>query len=858
VHARHILNAVLRLPGYEGRIVNGNGDPIQRSPVRLEWELSLCESSGRDYRLALQCSQNKKVPLPVPLVIVDGSPSLYITESFIYEGPVLGGLDLTRGSLTLPAKALETQYGIALLERLSIPLPPRIAAMVRTIPLTAVFRCALETHGSEQLIVTLEARDERGCVNAVFDHKGWKNLTAESGCRAPGKKCANDIRLVRFDKRALRPAAKLLEALRVTWQGFGSEYWCKPVGKQFAEQFAAWVASIPADEGIALELDDTLDSLRGNPVTATVTLDLKEAEIDWFDLQIGLDVSDTTLTPAEVRLLLDAKGGYVRLGEKGWRRLQFQLSEEDERQLADIGLSARDLSSKPQRLHALQLAGKKAATRLLPEAYSQMIDRRAEEIRTRVMPPVPSSLQAILRPYQVQGFHFLAYLTENRFGGILADDMGLGKTVQTLAWLLWLRERPDFDGLPSLVVCPKSVTENWVAEAHRFAPGLEVAMVPRGDCTPKKLASLRKKAALLVINYSQLRLIDSLPELEWHAVVLDEAQYIKNPQSQTTQSASLLRAKYRVALSGTPIENRLLDLWSITHFTMPGLLGTRTAFSREYDQRSDALARQRLAARVRPFVMRRTKKEVASDLPERTEEDRLCVMEGEQARLYGAELKRARAALLKIETAAQLDKERFHILTSLLRLRQICCHPALVQQKSATAESAKLAALLDLLEPLMEEGQKVLVFSQFVEMLQLVRREVERRGWPHYMLTGETENRGKLVNEFQQADGGAVFLISLRAGGFGLNLTAASYVVLYDPWWNPAVENQAIDRTHRIGQTNKVMAYRLIAKESIEEKIRLLQQQKNALASDILGEDKFTQALTLDDFRFLLEDQPAP
>jgi SNF2 family DNA or RNA helicase len=265
------------------------------------------------------------------------------------------------------------------------------------------------------------------------------------------------------------------------------------------------------------------------------------------------------------------------------------------------------------------------------------------------------------------------------------------------------------------------------------------------------------------------------------------------------------------------------------------------------------LARRRLAARVRPFLLRRTKGQVARDLPDRIEEDLFCEIEGEQKSLYRAEIKAAQQLLLRIKTQKELAQQQFHFLTSLLRLRQICCHPRLLQPDS-TAPSAKTESLLEQLEPLMEEGQKVLVFSQFVQMLELLRPEIEKRKWPSFYLVGQTENRGELVRRFQAAEGPAVFLISLKAGGFGLNLTAASYVIVFDPWWNPAVENQAIDRTHRIGQTNKVIAYRLLIKNSIEEKIRELQRQKKSLAEDVLGEEKFAQSLTLDDLRFLLSD----
>jgi SNF2 family DNA or RNA helicase len=570
-------------------------------------------------------------------------------------------------------------------------------------------------------------------------------------------------------------------------------------------------------------------------------------------------VGDTTLTPEELNLLLKARGGYVRLGKKGWRRLHFDLTPEEDDQLARLGLSPRDFSGEPQRFHALQLADD-AAKRFLGPDRVETIQRRVSELKTRVTPPLPSCIRAEMRPYQTEGFHFLAYLTSNRFGGVLADDMGLGKTLQTLAWLAWLRETAaaanHSTANPSLVVCPKSVMDNWRSEAERFYPELRVRLW-RGE-RAAELSGARASADLIVMNYAQLRsLWPPIASMQWFAAILDEAQYIKNPDSQTAQAARALTAEYRLALTGTPIENRLLDLWSIFGFAMPGVLGNRAHFLRRFDAKDDPLARRRLAARVRPFLLRRAKSQVAKDLPDRVEEDLLCELEAEQQTLYRAELKRARQIILGLKTNQQLNQARFNILTSLLRLRQICCHPALVDNTLRGAESAKLSALMDLLEPLMEEGHKVLVFSQFVTMLQLIREKLAQRGWPFFYLAGDTENRGELVHEFQSAQGGAVFLISLKAGGFGLNLTAASYVVLFDPWWNPAVENQAIDRTHRIGQTSKVMAYRLLMRDSVEQKIRALQKQKAALADDVLGEERFAQSLTLDDLQFLFgEDRP--
>jgi SNF2 family DNA or RNA helicase len=394
--------------------------------------------------------------------------------------------------------------------------------------------------------------------------------------------------------------------------------------------------------------------------------------------------------------------------------------------------------------------------------------------------------------------------------------------------------------------------DNWCAEAERFLVGLRVRTWAASEL--HGFLDRLAEADLHVLSYNQLRLLgENLAAVRWLAVILDEGQYIKNPDSQTAQIARTLRAEHRLVLSGTPIENRLLDLWSLMAFAMPGLLGSRHQFAKLYDSTTDPFARRRLASRVRPFLLRRTKAQVAQDLPDRVEEDLLCEMEGEQQTLYRAELKRAQQLLLRVRTQEELNQERFHFLTSLLRLRQICCHPRLVKPDS-TAPSAKVESLLDQLEPLMDEGHKVLVFSQFVELLDLLQPVLAERRWPLFYLTGDTERRGELIERFQAAEGAAVFLISLKAGGFGLNLTAASYVVLFDPWWNPAVENQAIDRTHRIGQTNKVIAYRLLIKHSIEEKIRTLQKQKKTLAEDVLGEEKFAQALSLDDLRFLFGD----
>jgi hypothetical protein len=864
----NIIRHFLRIQSLESRVVGLDGQPLARPTEPLKWDLTPATDEEGDYRLRLVQADGSALP-PI-LCIFPGSPSLYLTANAVFKGPnpqeqVLDPLQENR----IPAPAIERASGLAFLQSLDLELPPRIRERVRKLPFQVAISCRLQPiypgSESEDCVVNVVGEASDG------HQQNWTGYNWLDTTRKLGRKANRDTDAITvYDWSLLNQIPPLLEPLGLKPSAYGGGLVTR-VTKRFPEVFAVWLKTIPPE--VQVQLAGDLASFTNADVAGSVKLDVTEAEIDWFDLRVVLNVSDTTLSGEEIKLLLNARGGYVRLAGKGWRRLQYDLSEDEDERLARLGLSPRELSAEPQRLHALQLADD-AAKNFLPEQQVEQIERRASELKARVAPDLPSRVTAELRPYQLEGFHFLAYLSTNRFGGILADDMGLGKTLQTLSWLLWLRdqglpasstEADETNGgkaksqspvtnhrLPNLVVCPKSVMDNWRAEADRFTSGLRVKVWP-----PSELEGFHEQlgdADLHVINYSQLRSLgESLVPIRWQAVILDEGQYIKNPNSQTAQVARALRADHRLVLSGTPIENRLMDLWSLMAFAMPGVLGSRTQFGKIYDAKGDPFARKRLSSRVRPFLLRRTKAQVAKDLPDRVEEDLYCEIEGEQKTLYRAELKRAQQLLLGIKTQKELAKQQFHFLTSLLRLRQICCHPRLVSPQSQL-DGAKAEALLEQLEPLMEEGHKVLVFSQFVELLELLKPLLEGRGWPMFYLAGETENRGKLVERFQTAEGAAVFLISLKAGGFGLNLTAASYVVLFDPWWNPAVENQAIDRTHRIGQTNKVMAYRLLIKNSIEEKIRELQKQKKALAEDVLGEAKFAQSLTLQDLQFLLAD----
>jgi hypothetical protein len=841
------LNGFFRMDAFASQLVNAEGKPFERSTEELRWHLEAATTGDDDYHLRLVRADGSVAP-PV-LFALEGRPTLYVTGGVIFPGPgEHAGLDRENA---IPAPALETRAGAEFLRSLGIGLPPRLESRVQIVPLHLAIVCEIEgrRESSEQCVVRMEARTPEG---DVMDHGAQEHWGSDRETRAKPAKLQDDGPIVLYDRTEILPPAAILHGMEMKWDAWFRR-WTTRVTKKFPEVFGRWLKSLPAS--VVVELKGELASFAQEPIAGSIRLDASETDVDWFDLRVVLDVEDTKLTSEEVKLLLNARGAYVRLSQKGWRRLEIKFSEDDEAQLARLGLTSRELTGEPQRLHALQLADG-AAKKFLPAQQYQRVERRASELKARVTPDVPAGIKAELRRYQRDGYHFLAYLSENRFGGILADDMGLGKTVQTLAWLLWLRARPSGNAPgPSLVVCPKSVTDNWRAEVVRFAPELRVRVWTASELSQFSYAI--GDADLHVINYAQLRALgEILPKVKWLAAILDEGQYIKNPASITARIACALRAEHRVVLTGTPIENRLLDLWSLMAFAMPGVLGNQTQFARLYDAKGDPLARKRLSARVRPFLLRRTKSQVAKDLPERIEEDLFCDIEGEQKTLYRAELKRAQQMLLRVKTQNELAKQQFNFLTSLLRLRQICCHAKLVKADSA-ATSAKVEALLEQLEPLIEEGHKVLVFSQFVDMLKIIREALEQRGWPLFYLAGDTENRGELVEQFQNLSGPAVFLISLKAGGFGLNLTAASYVVLFDPWWNPAVENQAIDRTHRIGQRQNVIAYRLLIKDSIEDKIRALQKKKSALAEDVLGEEKFAQSLTIEDLRYLLSDATA-
>jgi len=473
-------------------------------------------------------------------------------------------------------------------------------------------------------------------------------------------------------------------------------------------------------------------------------------------------------------------------------------------------------------------------------ALSSLLQRISNYDGLKTITP-PSTFKAELRPYQLEGLSWLDFIREFGLGGILADDMGLGKTIQTLAHVA-CEKKANRVTKPYLVICPTSVLPNWQSEIKKFAPTFKTLALTGADrmLDFKKIA----RADIVITTYPLVpRDIGALQEQDWQAVILDEAQYIKNPQTQVAQAVQLLRSEYRLCLTGTPIENHLGERWSKFNFLMPGFLRDLKTFNKTVrtpiEKQKNKFIQNHLAKKVRPFLLRRTKEVVAKDLPEKTEIIKSVELEGAQRDLYES-VRLAMYEKVKDALAEKgLARSQIVILDALLKLRQVCCDPRLVKLPTAkqVTSSAKLDQLLEMIDELVSEGKRILLFSQFTSMLGLIEPELDKRKIAYVQIRGDTKDRATPVKQFQNGKV-PLFLLSLKAGGTGLNLTAADTVIHYDPWWNPAVENQATDRAHRIGQKKKVFVFKLIAAGTIEEKMIELQEKKRKIANAIYGDEE--------------------
>jgi superfamily II DNA or RNA helicase len=622
---------------------------------------------------------------------------------------------------------------------------------------------------------------------------------------------------------------------------------------------------------VLLEREDVTVSITGTPAQYAETAetpvisvsahDSEQPHADWFDLSVNVTVDGQEVPLASLLAALAHGEDHLVLDSGTWFRLD-RPELQSLRRLLEEARSLQDPDSTGLRVTAYQAGLWEELVSLGVVAHQS--ERWSAAVGSLLgltevpRPEPPLKLQATLRPYQLEGYHWLSLLWDHQLGGILADDMGLGKTLQTLAMAVRAYEQGTLGGAagPLLIVAPTSVVATWASEVDRFCPDLAVVAVTETERrSGRSLADLVAGAHLVVTSYALLRIDEqAYRDLPWSGLVLDEAQFVKNSQAKTYQCARRLPAPFKLAITGTPLENSLMDLWSMLSITAPGLFPNPQRFSDLYrkpiesGQSPEQLAT--LRRRVRPLMLRRTKDQVAADLPPKVEQVLEVTLNPQHRRVYDKHLQRERQRVLGL--LGDLQKNRIAIFRSLTLLRQLSLDASLVdEQHAGKVRSSKIDVLLEQLREVVDEGHRVLVFSQFTGFLSLVRDRLDEDGIGYCYLDGRTRNRPRRIAEFTQGDA-PVFLISLKAGGVGLTLTEADYVFVLDPWWNPAAEAQAIDRAHRIGQTRTVMVYRMVATGTIEEKVVALQQRKRDLFARVVDDDAMTGgALTAEDIRGL-------
>ena len=582
--------------------------------------------------------------------------------------------------------------------------------------------------------------------------------------------------------------------------------------------------------------DDLVDvTVRDESVTPQMRV---SSGVDWLNLDMAFTAGGAAVREEELRACLEHGRRLVQLEDGTYAPVDPEKVGDVLMRMAEIYATAGMKDKLP-----LSQAGRvqdllKMVENAKVSASAKTLFAKLEDIDEIPSVAKPRTLKADLRPYQKDGYSWLVFLHELNSGGILADDMGLGKTIQTIALLLWAKGK--YKKKLNLVIAPTSVVPNWEREINKFAPSLKT-VVWQGPNRSQRAPEL-EKADVMITSYALLRRDEELLQaLDLRYVILDEAQHIKNPMSQTARSAKKLSSERRLALTGTPIENRLSELWSIFDFVSPGLLGRLKTFEERIARpidRGDMETAHRLRATIKPFVMRRVKSDVAADLPDKIEQEMIVPLAEEQAKLYKQILRQVRKSVLSEVEKKGISKSQIQILAALTRLRQVACDPRLMKLPDTdfdADDSGKLGALREIIDEAVDGGHRVLVFSQFVTMLTHIREALDQDGIRYEYLDGSTKDRLDKVDRFNDDPSVPVFLISLKAGGTGLNLTGADTVVHFDPWWNPAVEDQATDRAHRIGQTKNVNVYKLIAAGTVEEKILELSAKKRALMSNVLS-----------------------
>jgi superfamily II DNA or RNA helicase len=650
----------------------------------------------------------------------------------------------------------------------------------------------------------------------------------------PPEEGSKRARCIRVDIAAQQDAVSKLLDLGLSPDESGAHFTAR--ADQALSFWTEGLAELPETWDLFVPEDLVDTQIRTTTITAFAKV---SSGMDWLNVQLAFEADGVGVDRDELRRCLQEGKKYVRLEDGSFAAFDpNKVKSMLDREVELISAAGKD-GKLP-----LSQAGK--VQDLLGDLDDSKVTSKAQKLFAQLgsideiaKAKKPRTLKAKLRPYQEDGLSWLRFIHDIRSGGVLADDMGLGKTVQTIALLLAIKGKQK--KIRTLIVAPTSVVRNWEREIARFGPSLTVLMWHGADRWDSE--DTARDTDILITSYALMRRdIEFFKKLELDYAVLDEAQHIKNPTSATAHAAKKLPAERRLALTGTPIENRLSEIWSIFDFVSPGLLGPLDRFEQHFSrpiEAGDAKAARRLRAAIHPFILRRTKSEVAKDLPEKLEMDSICELIGDQRAVYTQLAREVRAQVFGEVDRVGLAKSQIQILAGLTKLRQASCDPRLLglPREFTDEDSGKLQALRELMQNAVDGGHKVLVFSQFVQMLKLIEKAMKEDGVRYEYLDGSTKDRSERIDHFQADPTVNAFLISLKAGGTGLNLTAADTVVHFDPWWNPAVEQQATDRAHRIGQTKVVTVYRLVAAGTIEEKILELKAKKRELVNTVLMED---------------------
>ena len=819
-------------------------------PGRLEVELDRQADGGLEMQVAIGKNGARFQLGSEPAIKVANEPTWFLSENRLFTLEDSGTDDFQMGLLELPKVAIPAPDVTEFLESYLIPLAENVTLAGSDFAWQDVEVGTIGKH----LLLSEEAGELHAHMR--FDYGGhlldYDPRFPELSFKRPDSSSWTLSRIARDSATEAELHAK------TSSQRYGLKF-ARSLAAPDAFVLRARVdpikfllSKVPLliADGYEIYGEENLRSARVNRGQPTIRLSVSSG-LDWFDVQAVVQIGGADVSLQEIRRALRKKSRYVKLADGSIGEIPEPWVDKF-RHLFGLG-EQHDTGSRFTRTQYTLI------DQLLNEADQTDVDNDFKKQLAQVgdfehlkVMALPQGFSGELRSYQKAGYDWLHFLRRNGFGGILADDMGLGKTVQVLTFLAWVSEAQQ--DAQHLVIVPRSLMANWEREAARFTPRLRVER-HFGPGRPKTDIYF-SDAEVVLTTYGTLRRdIQELRKSEFELIILDESQAIKNPNSQTAKAVRLLQGRTRIAMSGTPVENNTFELWSQFAFLNPGLLGGMDYFKKYFanpiEREANQAAAEQLRRLVHPFILRRTKAQVAPELPPRTERVLYADMQPAQRKFYEHTRDAYRNVLLNLMEEEGLQSSRMKILEGLLRLRQISNHPQLVD-RDFRSRSAKMDVLVEHLLALHAGGHKVLIFSQFVEMLKLVKAELDRCSLSYLYLDGQTRKRQARVDEFQNRPEIPFFLISLKAGGVGLNLTAADYVVHIDPWWNPAVEMQATDRSHRIGQDKPVFVYKLITRDTVEEKILVLQERKRELVDRLIStEVSFFKQINADEVRSL-------